>query len=143
MRVILAPRCASVIALRNPEALVIDYENRCVRRGSERVSFSYGTAPTKTFRLCIALCCAAGGDVSRSDLIDLLWSDDEDGGPLRADSIISTMLCHARPFLLWAGLAVHSTKFFGRVEVRVTGVPQAQGSFRLGHGSRRPWRIAA
>lgn len=142
MRVILAPRRASVIALRNPEALVVDYETRCVRRGAERVNF-YGNAPTKRFQFCAALCCAAGSEISRYDLIEMLWGDAEDGGPLCAYNIISRMLYDARPFLRWAGLTVQSTYFFGMIEVRPNGAPQAQGSFRRDHGNRHPRRVAA
>lgn len=106
MRVILAPRRAAAIALRNPDALVVDYAGQCIRRGADRAVLGSGPKRTQMFRIAAALCCAVGSFISRSDLIDLLWGDDPDGGPEWSWNCVAQMVRWTRPFQAWAGLRV-------------------------------------
>lgn len=122
MRVILAPRRAAAIALRNPEALVVDYAGQCIRRGADRAVLGTGPKATHAFLVAAAYCCAINGHVWRSDLVDLLWGDDAEGGPLRAENVLAQVTHRMKPFLAWAGLrAVNDSA--GRIFVTVAAEP--------------------
>lgn len=144
MRVILAPRRAAAIALRNPEALVVDFDGQCIRRGADRIVLGSGRRPTQLFRLCAALCCSIGSSIGRDELIDVMFGDDPYGGPLHAESVLSKNLTHTKPFRTWAGLTV-TRSMLGRVEVSET-VPRhhAHGpSFRISLHGVWPVGVAA
>lgn len=122
MRVILAPRRAAAIALRNPEALVVDYQGQCIRRGTDRAVLGSGPKATQAFLIASAYCCAIDGQVWRRELIDLLWGDDPDGGPLRAENVLAQITHRMKPFLAWAGLrAVNGSD--GRIFISPSAKP--------------------
>ena len=125
MRVILAPHRAAAIALRNPEALVVDYQGQCIR-------------------ICVAMCCSVGRSISREDLLDAMFGDDSYGGPLYAESVLAKNLTHTRPFRAWAGLTI-TRSILGRIEVSETAPRRhAHGSsFRISLHGVWPVGVAA
>ncbi len=142
MRVILAPLRASAIALRNPDALVVDYEGQCIRRGADRIVLGRGRKPTQLFRICVAMCCSVGRSIGREDLLDAMFGDDLYGGPLHAESVLAKNLTHTRPFRAWAGLTIKRS-IAGRLDVsETTPRRHAHGpSFRISlHGV---WPVGA
>lgn len=144
MRVILAPRRAAAIALRNPEALVVDYQGQCIRRGADRIVLGKGRKPTQLFRICVAMCCAVGRSIGREDLLDAMFGDDPYGGPLHAESVLAKNLTHTRPFRAWAGLTI-TRSIRGRIEVSETAPRRhAHGSsFRISLHGVWPVGVAA
>lgn len=144
MRVILAPRRAAAIALRNPEALVVDYQGQCIRRGADRVVLGSERNPTQMFRLCVALCCTVGRSISREALLNAMAGDDPEGGPLHAESVLAIYLARTRPFRSWAGLTI-TRPIAGRIEVSETAPRgHAHGpSFRISLHGVWPVGVAA
>jgi hypothetical protein len=142
MRVILAPRRAAAIALRNPEALVVDYDGQSIRRGADQVVLGAGQKRTQVFQLCAAFCCVIGSHLTRSDLIDLLWGDDEEGGPLRAENVVAQMIHCTKPFQAWAGLRVVRYRD-GRTVVSASASPHHGESFRIRFRGVVPLKAAA
>lgn len=142
MRVILAPRHAAAIALRNPEALVVDYAGQCIRRGADRAVLGTGPKRTQIFRVCAALCCAIDTHLWRAELIDLLWGDDPDGGPLRAENVLAQVVHRAKPFLTWAGLRLVN-RSCGRIEIVPSAQPDHGRSFQLRFRHVIPLGVAA
>jgi len=126
--VILAVRNAAAIAARHPGSLVVDHQRQRVFRGADRVEMACFSRRTHLFALCSTICCAIGGQVSRSSIADAFYSGDAEGGPLCIESVISKRLCRARPFFRWAGLALKHRYIGGLIEVRATA-PQRDAAW--------------
>lgn len=142
MRVILAPRRAAAIALRNPEALVVDYAGQCIRRGADRAVLGTGPKATHAFLVAAAYCCAINGHVWRRDLVEMLWGDDPEGGPLRAENVLAQVTHRMKPFLAWAGLrAVNGPD--GRIFITVSTEPTHGRSMQISFRRVLPLGVAA
>jgi hypothetical protein len=75
--------------------LEIDRKRRTVRRGETIVQMYVNRRTCLKFNVLCALMLA--GPVSASRIFDLLYENDEDGGPLSGHHIITTCMCQLRP----------------------------------------------
>lgn len=119
-RVLLAARNAQALALTNPDALVIDAVPQRIWRGPDRVEFANNRRWSQIFTVSLIVTAALGHEIHRDEVVDALWGDDPDGGPLDTDDAIATLLHQIRPYLRWAGLSIRCTRFFKRIAVAGT-----------------------
>jgi len=117
LQVILATGNAAAIADANPESIVLDYQTR--RRISGAGTF-YGNTPAGRifyrshairlpagqFRVGACIIAARGRTVAKAEIMEALFGDDEDGGPM--DKMIDVRLCQVRKTLPALGIQIET-----------------------------------
>lgn len=114
------------LAARRRDALVLDIVGCSISRAGERVFMA-----RMPFRFVACLAAASGQWIQTRDLIEALWGDDEDGGPLKARQILSVMKSKARRTLRSLGLFVDYDTVAG---FRLVEIPVSARTNLIGRG---------
>lgn len=90
------------------DTIVCNFARRSFRRGSREVSYS-----KRDFHVAMCII-AAGGDLVPTDkMIEALWGDREDGGPLSGRRSIDVSMCHLRKTIASLGVYIETVPCFG------------------------------
>lgn len=108
-----------------PDAIVIDFANKAFWRNGHMIfrKNNVSSTPVK-FRILAALLVASPRPVSFNDLMEFVYGDTEDGGPLTARGCLKTHLSLTRSFIHSLGYVVVSKWGWGvqllpaQIEVR-------------------------
>ena len=114
-RIILAPKNGARIAARNPDAVVVDYDEVRLRRGQISVQVTGRGKIGLTFRTAALICSCAGKVLQNAAIIEALWGDDAEGGPIAPINNFHQHEYRARYALAAVGLMVVNR--YGRFEV--------------------------
>jgi hypothetical protein len=97
------------------DAIVIDYLNSTFRRGTEcrRLHSNRPDVLPIGFRAIACLIVASPGCVSHDDILQAVYGDDPNGGPIWAVSSMTSVISSRRDLLTWLGARVSSQRGFG------------------------------
>lgn len=101
MHVIITTRQASLIATQNPAQIVIDMPGMRILKNNTAAQFS-----PAVFRFAAGVIAASGRLVTRNDLIEALWGDDPDGGPIDPNKLLDVYLHKSRQRLMPLGIGI-------------------------------------
>lgn len=89
------------------DTVVIDHRHHCIWRG-EKV-FAVGYSPYHIrFRFMTLLLTRISKVVTHEEIVDFLWSDHPDGGPLTIYKTLNVHVYHCRPKFRQLGMTLHT-----------------------------------
>lgn len=91
-------------ATRNTPAIILDIKSRYVFRRVAGRTIEARLAPIE-FKILFVLC-AAGGVVSSEQLLELLYGERADGGPIYAATALSVRICRMRRKVAKFGISI-------------------------------------
>ncbi len=101
--------------------LVLNLAHRTISTSLGRVRLT-----PKVFQVALVLCARQGGVVAMDDLIDFLYGDDPDGGPVTAEKLVHMYVMRTRKALPDIGLRVRTLWgrgwFIESAGTQVTGI---------------------
>jgi hypothetical protein len=97
--------------------VVVDVKHAVIARFGRSVIVNWGGRSVKNdnlvFRTGLYILSAYPGEVTVPGLIDLLWGERADGGPLQANIIIQRVIYFLRPVLRELGIIIRATWRWG------------------------------
>jgi DNA-binding response OmpR family regulator len=105
LQIILALKAgqAKRLTVDNPDALIVDYDRKAFWRDGAFIRLE----PSK-FMLVFLIASRVGALVSKEELCDALWGDEEDGGPDTQWKVIDVQLCKIRKVLPSLGVWIET-----------------------------------
>lgn len=96
--------------------LVVDFRRRMLARNGAVL-----LAGAKRFRMLATIAVAAGEWIARLRVVEAIWGDDPDGGPVDPSNSIYKWLWRSRQALRRLGLAIETHRYDGYRIVEVAG----------------------
>lgn len=85
-----------------PGAIIVDYKNSCLwRDGVRKLKNTGRNGINLRFRLLSTLLVCSPNVLSRADIVDAMWGDYEDGGPVDAVKSLHITICQLRDVQEW------------------------------------------